>query len=136
MKTIEWPKNLDANGEYDEHHDFSQVLMVVSEIETIATQRKKYTADIKTLDFGEAASPDEVSHIEFQLGFWANIHAKQKGKRLIKYQEDGQVTFTIDLSEEDLQKSFVELCRNPNNGLAQFVKQCFEADRYETIEES
>jgi len=136
MKTIAWPENLDKDGEYSEYLDLSQAIMFVSDIETVATVTKKLTADHATLDFNQTVTPDEVSSVNFSLGFWANGHLKNKGKKGMTYEEEGGTKFSIDLSNEALQAKFDQLCAEPSLGLANFVKYCFTAGAYEIIDES
>ena len=134
MKTIAWPENLDKDGEYSEYLDLSQAIMFVSDIETVATVTKKMSADETTLDFNQEVTPDEVSSVNFKLGFWANGHLKNKGKKAMSYEEEGSTMFTIDLSDEALQLKFNQLCSDPSLGLANFVKYCYTTNAYEIID--
>lgn len=134
MKTIAWPENLDKDGEYSEYLDLSQAIMFVSDIETVATVTKKMTADEATLDFNQEVTPDEVSSVNFKLGFWGSGHLKNKGKKAMSYEEEGSTMFTIDLSDEALQLKFNQLCSDPSLGLASFVKYCYTAGAYEIID--
>lgn len=136
MKTIAWPENLDKDGEYSEYLDLSQAIMFVSDIEKVATVTEKMTADESTLDFNQEVRPDdvEVLGINFKLGFWANGHLKNKGKKAMSYEEEGSTMFTIDLSDEALQLKFNQLCSDPSLGLANFVKYCYTANAYEIID--
>ena len=133
LKSIVWPENLDKDGDYDEFHDFSSVIMFVNYLKVKAEVETVYIADEKTLDFASDDAIPEASSVEFGLGFWANAQAKAKGKKAIDFVHGGEVRFSIDLSEPDLQESFNKLCENKQTGLSTFVKQCYEAERYEAI---
>lgn len=134
MKTIAKAFNLDAETEYDEHHDFSNVVMFVSSIKKIGEFEEEVTADQKSLDFQSKEIDQAYTGLKFQMSFWANAQAQQKQKKAIQYQEEGNSTFVIDLSNELIQTEFKRFSTDPVYGLAKFIWQCYENDDYEAAQ--
>ena len=129
--------NLDAKfegGEYSEYYDCNAVSMAPVSWETESSFKKTVSVNTKTLEASESFSEENISYLEFSMGFWLTEQLFVKGKKCIEYIESGTSVFSVDLSDLEAQQQFNKFCKeDPTYGVAKFIWWAFDNNKYEPI---